>query len=266
MLFRSVDKATALAAANRVNEELCAEGFVLLKNDGALPLPGGARVSVFGMNSADPVYGGSGSGAKENSNGVDIYMSLESAGFQVNPELKEFYAAQKAAGKGRTSKLNFDTGVLEGLETGELPLSDYTGGIQGYAGDYTDAALVVFSRVGGEGYDLPRTMKNTAGANPEDHYLQLDNNERALLEALCAPDSGFGSVVVILNSAAPMELGFLEDGVYNGKLKGCVWVGTTGGTGMAALGRLLSGEVNPSGRLVDTFARRFADAPAWANF
>ena len=67
-----VDKATALAAANRVNEELCAEGFVLLKNDGALPLPGGARVSVFGMNSADPVYGGSGSGAKENSNGVDI--------------------------------------------------------------------------------------------------------------------------------------------------------------------------------------------------
>lgn len=261
-----VDKATALAAANRVNEELCAEGFVLLKNNGALPLPGGARISVFGMNSADPVYGGSGSSAKDNSNGVDIYQSLEDAGFQVNPKLKEFYTAQKAAGKGRTSKLNFDTGVLEGLETGELPLSDYTGGIQGYAGDYTDAALVVFSRVGGEGYDLPRTMKNTAGANPEDHYLQLDNNEQALLEALCAPDSGFDSVVVILNSVAPMELGFLENDTYNGKLKGCVWVGATGGTGMAALGRLLSGEVNPSGRLVDTFARRFADAPAWANF
>lgn len=258
-------KAAALAAANALNEELCEEGFVLLKNDDSLPLAKGAKVSVFGMNSIDLVYGGSGSSAKDNTDGVDIYKSLENAGFEVNAKLKSFYEGKKASGSGRSSKLNFDTGVLAGLETGEIALSDYTGGIQGYADGYTDAAIVVISRVGGEGYDLPQTMQNTPGANPEDHYLELDNNERALLAALCDENSGFENVIVVLNSAATMELGFLKDPAY-GKLKAAIWVGTTGGTGMAALGRIMNGEVNPSGRLVDTYAMKFEDAPSWNNF
>lgn len=259
-------KEDALAAANALNELLCEEGFVLLRNDGALPLAKGAKISVFGMNSVDLVYGGSGSSAKNTANSVDIYQSLEDAGFAYNAKLKAFYESKKASGSGRSSKLNFDTGVLTGLETGEIALSEYTGGIQSYIDGYTDAALVVISRVGGEGYDLPQTMENTAGANPQDHYLQLDNYERELLEALCAEDSGFETVIVALNCAATMELGFLEDGTYGSKLKGAIWVGTTGGTGMAALGRILNGEVNPSGHLVDTYARNLEDAPSWNNF
>lgn len=259
-------KEDALAAANQLNETICEEGFVLLKNDGSLPLSSGAKVSVYGMNSVDMVYGGSGSSAKDNSDGVDIYKSLENAGFQVNQKLRDFYQAKKNGGSGRSTKLNFDTGVLTGLETGELPLSAYDGGVNGYGAGYTDAAIVVISRVGGEGYDLPRTMVNIEGANPEDHYLMLDNYERALLEALCSEDSEFQNVIVIINSAAPMELGFLEDSSFGEKLKGAIWIGTTGGTGMAALGRILNGEVSPSGRLVDTYARHFADAPSWQNF
>lgn len=260
------NKKTALDAANAVNEEICEEGFVLLKNDSALPLKASAKVSVFGMNSVDLVYGGSGSSAKDNSDGVDIYKSLENAGIAYNPVLKSFYEGKKAEGKGRNTKLNFDTGVLEGLETGELPLSEYPNSVNAYASGYSDAALVVISRVGGEGYDLPRTMKNVSGANAEDHYLQLDNNEKALLSALCADNSGYDNVILIINCATSMELGFLTDNEYGSKLKGALWVGTTGGTGMNALGKILTGQVNPSGRLVDTYAANFESAPSWYNF
>ena len=260
-------KADALAAANALNEELCEEGFVLLKNDGALPLKAGAKVSVFGMNSIDPVYGGSGSSAKDNSSGVDVYKSLSNAGIAYNPDLKSFYEGKKGEGFGRTSKLNFDTGYLEGLETGELPYGEYGGGgVKQFASGYSDAALVVISRVGGEGYDLPRTMKGVDGAEATSHYLELDNYEKALLEALCADDSGYDNVVLILNTSSSMELGFLKDGTYGPKLRGALWVGLTGGTGMDALGRILTGEVNPSGRLVDTYARAFESAPSWNNF
>lgn len=260
------NKQGALSAANALNEKICQEGFVLLKNEDSLPLASEAKISVFGINSIDIVYGGSGSSAKKNTDGVDLYKSLINANISYNPTLKNFYDNKKAEGKGRTSQLGFDTGVLKGLETGELALNEYEGGVMNYVNEYSDAALVVFSRIGGEGYDLPRTMQGIAGANSEDHYLQLDNNERALLTALCAADSAFDNVVVIINSATPMELGFLEDGSYGEKLKGAIWMGTTGGTGLNALGRILNGEVSPSGRTVDTYARNFDSAPSWKNF
>ena len=158
-------KEDALAQANALNERLCEEGFVLLKNEGALPLAENARVCVFGMNSVDPVYGGSGSSAKDNSQGIDIYKSLDNAGIAYNADLRAFYEAKLKSGKGRTSKLNFDTGVLEGLETGELAMSEYDKPVSAYADGYADAALVVISRIGGEGYDLPVTMKGVAGAD-----------------------------------------------------------------------------------------------------
>lgn len=259
------NKADALAAANAVNEKICEEGFVLLKNDNSLPLASGAKVSVFGMNSVDLVYGGSGSGAKDSADSVDLYKSLENAGIDYNKKLKNFYEGKLSAGKGRGTSPSMGD-IVEGFATGELAQSEYEGGIGNYTDGYKDAALVVFSRIGGEGYDLPRTMKNTEGANPDDHYLQLDNNERALLSALCADNSGFDNVIVIINSATSMELGFIDGEEYNGKIKGALWVGTTGGTGMNALGKILIGEVNPSGRLVDTYARTFANAPSWQNF
>lgn len=259
------NKAGALAAANKLNERIGEEGFVLLKNEGSLPLSQNAKISVFGINSVNLVYGGSGSGGKDSSGAVDLYQSLSNAGIDYNGDLKSFYDGQKAAGKGRGKSPGFGA-YLEGFATGELQLSDYSGGISQYYGSHTDAALVVFSRIGGEGFDLPRTMKSISGSNPADHYLQLDNNERALLGALCAENSPFSNVIAIINAGTSMELGFLDDPAYGGKLKGALWVGTPGGTGINALGKILRGEINPSGRTVDTFAKDFTKDPTWQNF
>lgn len=263
------NKQDALAYANSVNERICEEGFVLLKNnDNALPLAGNAKVSVYGMNSVNLVYGGSGSAAKDGSDGVDLFKSLDNAGIAYNTDLKKFYETQQSSGKGRPRSPNMGD-VPTGFATGELPQSAYPGGsASASAGGYTDAALVVISRIGGEGYDLPVTSIKTDGRSDESqHYLELDDNEKALLENLCAADSPFGKVILIVNCGTSMELGFLkDDAAYNGKLNAALWVGTTGGTGMNALGKVLIGEVNPSGRLVDTYATDFTTIPSYQNF
>lgn len=259
-------KEDSLKAANSVNERMCEEGFVLLKNDRSLPLSASAKVSVFGMNSVNMVYGGSGSAAKDSSDSVDLFKSLENAGISYNTKLVEFYQSKAKAGKGRPSSPAMGD-IVTGFATGELPQSEYAGGLSSYVGEYKDAALVVISRIGGEGYDLPRTSVNTEGrSDPTEHYLELDDNEKALLSALCAEDSAFDNVIVLVNCSTSMELGFLNDPAYGGKLRGALWIGTTGGTGMNALGKILKGEVNPSGRLVDTYAADFTKTPSWENF
>lgn len=263
------NKQDALAYANSVNERICEEGFVLLKNeDQALPLSANAKVSVFGMNSVNLVYGGSGSAAKDGSDGVDLYRSLDNAGIAYNADLKKFYESQQSSGKGRPRSPDMGD-VPTGFATGELPQSAYpSGSAAASAGSYTDAALVVISRIGGEGYDLPVTSVKTDGRSDETpHYLELDDNEKALLDNLCAADSPFDQVILIVNCGTSMELGFLkDDAAYNGKLNAALWVGTTGGTGMNALGKVLKGEVNPSGRLVDTYAADFTSIPSYQNF
>ena len=266
------NKADALAYANSVNEELCEEGFVLLKNDNSLPLAHGAKVSVFGINSADLVYGGSGSAAKDNEDNVDLYKSLENAGIQYSTALKNFYESKLSEGEGRPDSPAMGA-TINGFATGELALSEYAGGIEAYTDGCEDAALMVVSRIGGEGYDLPRTMLNTdsdgttiAGASREAHYLELDENEKALLAELCAEDSPFDNVILILNTSTSMELGFLNDGTYGAKLKGALWIGLPGGSGVNALGKILTGEVNPSGSLVDTYAADFMSIPSIENF
>jgi len=262
-------KADALAYANSVNERICEEGFVLLKNENrALPLEEGARVSVYGMNAVNLVYGGSGSAAKDGSNGIDLFKSLDNAGIAYNTELKAFYEGQQSAGKGRPRSPDMGD-VPVGFATGELPQSAYPGGsASASAGDYTDAALVVVSRIGGVGYDLPTTSVKTEGrADETQHYLEMDDNEKALLDDLCAENSPFERVILIVNCGTSMELGFLrEDETYHGKLSAALWIGTTGGTGMNALGKVLKGEVNPSGRLVDTYAADFTAIPSYQNF
>lgn len=260
------DKKSALANANSVNEKICEEGFVLLKNENSLPLAANAKISVFGMNSVDMVYGGSGSAAKDSSDSVDLFKSLENAGISYNERLKTFYESKKSGGNGRPKSPSMGD-VVTGFATGELALSEYNGGLSSYVGDYKDAALVVISRIGGEGYDLPVTSVNTAGrSNAADHYLELDDNEKALLGELCKSNSDFDNVILIINCATSMELGFINDGTYGEKLKGALWIGTTGGTGMNALGKILKGEVNPSGRLIDTYAADFTKAPSYQNF
>lgn len=264
--------------ANDVNLQLCQEGMVLLKNkDNALPIatpnsptPVSSRpkVSVFGKNSVDIAIGGSGSGAASGES-VSIYDSLDAAGFDVNPTLKGFYENNSASGNGRTaSDGDLDSGDTKILATGETPQSSYTQEVKNSYAEYKDAAIVVFTRIGGEGFDLPRTMKGSTGYNNEDdHFLQLDKNETELLKSVC--DYGFGKVIVVLNSGSIMELSFLEDPdyyAYQEKIDAAIWMGYPGNSGATALGQIINGTVNPSGRTVDTFSSDFKQDPTWNNF
>jgi beta-glucosidase len=245
----------------------------MLKNaDSALPLAKGAKISVFGKNSVNLVYGGSGSGTGDSSQLVTLYQSLSAAGFTVNPTLKSFYEGG-SSGSGRPKNPEIGE-IVTGFPTGETSVSSYTQTVKSSYADYNAAALVVFSRIGGEGFDLPRTMQNgfsdaskVSGArSADDHYLQLDQNETDLLAEVSA---SFSKVIVIINGSASMELGFLDDTshyAYHSQIKGALWLGSPGGSGINALGRVLNGDVNPSGHTVDTYARNFKDDPTWANF
>ena len=254
-------KKAALEKANKINEELCEEGFTLLKNENALPLSPGAKVSVFGKNSVNLVYGGSGSGGGDNTNAKKIFDSLTEAGISFNPALQEFYKSETASGAARPSNpSDLDSGGNVMLSTAETPYESYTDSVISSYSSYSDAAIVVISRIGGEGFDLPRTSKDDA----ERHYLELDPNEKALLTNVCK--AGFKHVILVVNSSSVMELGFLDDGSYDGKIDACLWIGGPGNSGIMALGRILTGEVNPSGRTVDTWARDFTKDPTWNNF
>lgn len=262
------NKSDALEKANELNVEINKEGYVLLKNQNALPLAKGSKISVFGKNSVNLVYGGSGSGGIDDiSKAKTIYESLEAAGFLCNTSLKTFYENNSLSGPARNGNPKIENSGDVKLATAETPRDKYSAVRDSYAA-YNDAALVVFSRIGGEGFDLPQTMAGVEGArNVDDHYLQLDANEADLLKEVC--ESNFKHVIVLINSSAPMELGFLDDSThyaYQEKIDGCLWIGSPGMTGVMALGSVLSGETNPSGRLVDTYARDFKANPSWVNF
>ncbi|MGI6787393.1 MAG: glycoside hydrolase family 3 C-terminal domain-containing protein [Acholeplasmataceae bacterium] len=266
------DKRNSLEMGNLLNEVIAEEGFVLLKNDNkALPIATNAskkaKISVFGKNSANIVLGGSGSGGGNEKDAVNLYESLEKANFELNPELKSFYQSSKS-GKGRDA--NPAIGVLTtGLEIGETPQDRYTDSIKNSFGDYSDAAIIVFSRIGGEGFDLPRLQQKTYGGAPisgskegGQHYLELDQNELDLID-MVVNSNKFDRVVVLINASTSMELGIIQD---NPKIDSILWIGSPGGSGALAIGRVLNGTVNPSGRLVDTFTRDFSKDPTWNNF
>lgn len=270
-----INKSDALMKSNAVTREICREGITLLKNNGALPLKEGAKISVFGKNSVNLVYGGSGSGSGNFSNAKTIFDSLTAAGYQFNPILKSFYENKLLSGDGRAlNPKDLDNGEPATLYTGETPQSKYTVDVKNSYAEYSEAALVVISRIGGEGFDLPRTMKGAQGArNEDDHFLQLDANETDLLAAVCEMD--FEHVIVIINSANAMELGFLDDDAhyaYQEKIDGCIWMAGTGTEGVMALGEIMKGytadgaQFSPSGKLTDTYARNFKNDPTWNNF
>ena len=267
------NKEDARKNGESVNEAMTEEGMVLLKNeDGALPLAVGAKVSVFGKNSVNIVTGGSGSAAGGTAYIKNINESLTEAGFVVNPTLWEFYESGPS-GSGRPGNPSMNAGSAL-LSTGETPQSSYTQEVKDSYAEYKDAALIVISRIGGEGWDLPRTMTGMEGAREQDdHYLQLDQNETDLIQAVCA--AGFDKVVVLINASSPMELGFLDDPshyAYNENIDACMWIGVPGDTGIMSLGRLLAGKtadgetLSPSGRLPDTYVRNFKNDPTWQNF
>ena len=148
-----------LDAASELNEEIYGEGVVMLKNEGnALPLADGANISVFGKNSANVLTGGSGAGSGGGGATVSLTDALNNAGFNLNPTLVNFYRDNSLSGSGRgTAPTNGN--VTPGYNTGETPLSMYTDEMESTYDTYGDAAIVVISRISGEGFDLPRTMK-----------------------------------------------------------------------------------------------------------
>ena len=237
-------------------QELVQEGAVLLKDqNNALPLAEGTAVNLFGYGSVDPIYGGSGSGASDTSSNIDLVTGLTNAGFTVNQELVDFY---KKSGVSRAAQKGFEG---SNFTPAEVPAAQYTDTLLQNAKAFSDVAIVTISRVGGEGGDLPQDMYAAGYSKTDDgrHYLELTQDEEDLLALIKA--QGFGKVIVLVNSSNAMELGFLEDDAIDAAL----WIGSLGSTGFNAVGEILSGKVNPSGRLSDTYAYDLTTAPAYWN-
>ena len=266
---KATNKAEAFANAQEVNLKLAEEGFVLLKNENAaLPMNKGARISVFSKNSVNLSYGGSGSGGFDTSNNKNLYESLNDAGFVTNPTLKRFYESSQSGPVRTANSSDLDNGDNQKIATAETPQSKYTDAVKNSYADYSDAALVVITRIGGEGFDLPRYQGDSEGAvSVDSHYLELDQNEIDLLTAVT--DGTFKRVVVVFNTPSSFEATFLKDSAYAAfadKIDAAVWIGFTGSNGITALGEILNGDVNPSGRLVDTWAADFTKNPSFVNF
>ncbi len=270
------NKKDVLAAAEDFVIDVEKEGAILLKNENdALPLAAeNPSVSVFGKNSVNLVYSGSGSANSTSGSTRTLYESLEAAGINYNPQLKSFYEDNSRSGSGRPANPPMTSGQrLAGFGLGETPVSSYGSDLVSSYGDYDDAAIVVFSRIGGEGFDLPRTMAtdftySTAlddADSPTSHYLELGKYEKQLLEYV---KEHFSTVIVLLNTGSTMELGGLAS---DSGIDAVMWIGFPGSTGIMAVGQLLAGKsddgekLSPSGRTTDTWAADFTKDPTWYN-
>lgn len=269
-------KEEVLNAANDFVIEVEKEGIVLLKNENnVLPLTtDDVHVSVFGKNSVNIVYSGSGSGSSMSSTSQKtLYESLDAAGISYNETLKKFYEDSGKSGSGRPGNPAMTSGQrLSGFGTGETPIGSYTSDVTDSYTDYQDAAIVVISRIGGEGFDLPRTMADSfngaavsGASSPDSHYLELDANEKALLNHV---KENFSNVIVVLNVGTTMEIPELEE---DEGIDSILWMGFPGAAGVMALGQILRGmdtqgnQISPSGHTVDTWAADFTMDPTWYN-
>ena len=238
----------AIAASHELIRTLQGEGSILLKNDGFLPMAGNESVTLFGRDSVDFMYGGGGSGGLS-SKVVRATMkeALEADGFTVNPTMWDFLDGLKDKYSRGAS------GVGQLLSVGEIPLSEYTSAVRSSYSQYGDAAIVVIGRSGSEGTDLD------PGSNGSAHALELGKDELDMLQEAC---ENFDNVVVIINTSATLELGFLNE--YP-QIKAALYVGFTGDTGLEVIGDILKGDINPSGHTVDTFAYDLTTAPSYVN-
>lgn len=282
----SVSEETA-AKSKDVIEDVGDEGMVLLKNeDSMLPLEGDSNINVFGWASTNPIFGGTGSGSSSNADAVGIIESLQNAGFHTNEELTQLYRDYQE------TRLLPGPGVSGTDWTLSEPTIDYyTDEVMEQAKDFSDTALIVISRSGGEGMDVPEDMHNVvtgnadirdevADGNPNynyfaslytnnsedyddfdegEHYLELSNTEEDMVEKVC---SEFENVAVVINANNTMELGWVDQ--YE-SIKSVILAPGTGSTGMAALGKILDGEVNPSGKTVDTYIYDLTQSPVYNN-
>ena len=249
--------------AAEVAEEIMEDGIVLLKNESLLPLNETKKLNVFGWESINPAYGGAGSGGiNDLYDIVSLNQGLENAGFSINQELVDFYNNYGAD--------NPEMSIQKQSWTlPEPPVDTYSDELIKSAKEYSDVAVVVLSRKAGEGHnDIPMDVRKAAYDNNSDeyddfpegeHYLQLSQTERDMVDMVC---SNFDNVIVVYNGANQFELGFADE--YP-QIKSVVWCPGTGNVGFDALGKVFSGEVNPSGKTPDTFIYDMTTAPWWNN-
>ncbi|OUN06037.1 beta-glucosidase [Flavonifractor sp. An92] len=269
----SVTDETA-ASANELCQTIAEEGIVLVKNEGALPLSN-TKLNVFGWSSTNPVYGGTGSGGlSESYPTVSLLEGLSNAGIEYNTAISDFYTEFR------------DSRPTVGMWGQDWTIPEPTmeeydaAGIFENAKEYSDTALIVISRSGGEGADLPTSYDGedtfeeggTWGASgvrlssqaddldASKHYLELSNREIAMVERVT---SEFDNVIVVINAANAMELGWLDQ--YD-SIKGALVMAGPGQTGFNALGEILMGNVNPSAKMVDTYVYDLTATPTWNNF
>lgn len=231
--------------AKELNKKIQEEGSVLLENNGALPLSQGAKVSLFSYSSAHIVYGGSGSGGIDTSKAPTLKEALEESGFSVNSTLWDYYSGMEAPTTDSQAGVitpGFSSGVYE-PDVGNYPadvLSSY--------GSYHDAAIIVFSRAGGEGSDL----------DYQNQYLELQESERKLIEHV---QQNFDKVIVLINSSNAMAMDWVDD--YD--VDAVLWIGGPGQEGLRGVADILNGTVSPSGKLADVYATSSMSAPAMMN-
>ena len=251
-----------VASATQLCEDIADEGIVLLDNDGTLPMAKNSKLNVFGWASTNPCYGGTGSGALSDAYPtVTLLEGLTNAGFELNTELSDFYTSYRA-----------DRPVVgmfsQDWTLPEPEAAQYTDEMMNNAKAFSDTAMVVITRVGGEGADLPTDVSQItydAGHSyndfePGNHYLQLSKTEKDMIDLVC---KNFDKVVVVYNGANAMELGWVKD--YS-QIKSVIWCAGTGQSGFNALGSILCGDVNPSGRTIDTFVYDLTQTPTANNF
>lgn len=251
------------AEATELCAEIAEEGIVLLKNENLLPLAGNSNLNVFGWGSTNPCYGGTGSGSLSDAyETTSLLQGLTNAGFALNTELSDFYTAFRADRP--------EVGMWSQDWTLPEPTADsYTDELMTNAKEFSDTAMIVITRVGGEGADLPTDVsavtytdnsENYKDFEDGEHYLQLSRTEKDMVDLVCA---NFNNVVVVYNGANAMELGFVND--YS-QIKSVIWCPGTGQSGFEALGEIVAGTVNPSGKTSDTFVADLTTTPTYNNF
>lgn len=271
----SISEETTIKSEELV-KKIAEEGIVLLKNkENALPLnTDSTKLNVFGWSSINPIYGGTGSGAIKAESCITLLQGFEDAGFELNTDISDFYTSYQ------TERPMVEMGAQD-WTVPEPTIAEYDAkGIFENAKAYSDTAVVVISRSGGENADLPRSItdenslaeggifgwtgtrysSNADDVDKSKHYLELSNRELAMVDRVT---SEFNNVIVVINSANPMELGWLDE--YD-NINGAVWCPGTGQTGFTGLGEILRGTVNPSGRLVDTYVYDLLATPVNNNF
>lgn len=234
-----------------IAKQVEAEGATLLLNRGmALPLEEGAKISLFSNSCVNPVYGGTGSGNIDASTALSFKDAFKQSGIEVNETLWNFYLGEDIK---KYARKNGD--FTNAASVGEVPWDVYTDEVKDSVAEYGDAAVVIFSRVGGEGTDL----------NFTENYLELNRDEKDLLAGLAQmkAEGVIKKMIVLLNTANTLEVGFLWEDVYD--IDACLWIGDVGRKGTEAVTDIMAGLLSPSGSLPDTYCNNNFTSPAMVN-